>query len=87
MIPGKGKRTYKELFKSAVVVEPAEIPLKPQEYTVDKRPVVMRRWRVIRSRPKFENWELTFGIVVTEEELHAETVERVLKRAGKSKCN
>jgi len=81
-IPGRGKKTYKDLFKSAVIVEPMEIPLEPQKYTVDRRPVVMPGGRIMRSRPKFENWELTFDIVVSEEELRKETVEGVLKHAG-----
>jgi len=81
-IPGRGKKTYKDLFKSAVFVEPLEIPLEPQKYTVDRRPVVMPGGRIVRSRPKFENWGLTFDVIVTEEELRAETVKNILIYAG-----
>lgn len=59
-----------------------EIPLDPQKYEVDSRPVVMQRGRVMRSRPKFENWGLTFDVVVTEEEIREDTIKEILKYAG-----
>lgn len=50
----QGKKTYKELFKSAVFVEPDNIPHRIQEWSVDERPVVVSRARIIRARARLE---------------------------------
>lgn len=95
-ITGKRGKTYKDLFKSAVFVNPEMIPhgVKiPDELTADAdeqlyldvRPVVIQRSRIVRIRPAFsKGWELNFEIEVIDEQLHSELVQDVLVYAGKS---
>ncbi len=61
-IPGmKGKR-YRDRARAFVIVEPFLIPIEPQDYHVDSRPVVIQRNRVMRLRPCFPKWNLRFQI-------------------------
>ncbi len=64
-VKGKGKTTYKKFVDSGLEVEEDAV-IAPQEYIVDSRPVVISRSRVIRSRPRFDEWEATFNIAVLD---------------------
>jgi len=81
-IPGKGKKTYKNLILSSVIVEPEKIPLNPQTYTVDRRSVVVNRARVYRYRPRFENWSLEFTIKILDDQLSPDVLQEILEYAG-----
>lgn len=96
-ITGKGRKTYKELFKAAVFVTPDEIY--HNGYTVpddldldadkplylDMRPVVIQRSRVVRIRPAFApGWKLDFDIEVIDDEVHHNLLQDVLTHAGKT---
>lgn len=83
-IPGRGKKTYKDLLKSALLIDPVEIPLKPQEYEIFSTPVVVQRSRIVRSRPKFVDWSLEFTINITDEQLRPDVVKEILEFAGRN---
>lgn len=79
----EGKKTYKDLFKSGLVVTPDEIILEPQNYEIDSRAVVIQRARIVRSRPRFEKWSASFKIQVLEEDLvSAQVLKEALDDAG-----
>ena len=82
-IPGKGKKTYKDLFRAAVFIEEVEIPIEPQDYVVDERPVVVNRARVLRYRPKFEDWKLNFTLTCLDENMPADDIKKILEHGGK----
>jgi len=82
-ITGRGKKTYKDLIKSAVVIDPEAIPHKKQKWIVDRRGVVVQRARIMRERPKFEDWELSFVIETLDEQLASSAVKDILDQAGK----
>lgn len=83
-IPGRGKKTYKDLIKAAIFVEPVQISIEPQEYEKDVQPVVINRARVRRYRPRFDEWKLKFKIICLEEDqLSPVTIEKILAYAGK----
>lgn len=84
-IPGKGKKTYKDLIKSAVFVSPDAIPHKIKDWRVDRRPVVINRARIIRERPIFDDWELSFEIDIIDDQLPVDAVHRILEQAGRYK--
>ncbi|MHB8559572.1 MAG: hypothetical protein ACYDAP_00175 [Thermoplasmataceae archaeon] len=63
-----GKRTMKDIILSGVIVEPEEIPMEPQEYVQYSVPVRIQQARIIKSRPRFKNWSLTFTIVNSDPE-------------------
>lgn len=84
-IPGRGKKTYKDLIKSGIVLEPDKIPLgKKEPDEIDKRPVVIRGSRILRQRPMMkEGWKLSFSVNILDEQLQPEVVKRILVHAGK----
>jgi len=59
----KGRGTMKATVLSSVFVEPEKIPLNKETYDdIDRRPVVIQRNRIVKSRPKFNSWELEFTV-------------------------
>lgn len=95
-IQGKRGKTYKDLFKAAVFVEPEQIPHGievPEQLDedadkplyLDIRPVVISRSRVVRIRPAFSpGWELDFEILCNDDQIHPDLLQDVLILAGKT---
>lgn len=81
-IGGRGKKTYKDLFKSAVIVAPFAIPHKNPKWEVDRRPVIVNRGRIMRERPMFTEWELEFDVQVMDEQIPNSVVNAILTFAG-----
>ncbi len=66
---GKGRGSLQKIAAACVFVSPERVPIlqggKPvKEYVIDARPVVVpaTKGRVIRYRPRFDEWEAEFGI-------------------------
>lgn len=78
----EGKKTYKDLVKGGVFIEPLQIPHLLQEYTVDRRPVVIQRARVMKSRARMDKWELEFVLICIDDRAIAQDIEEILKYAG-----
>jgi hypothetical protein len=95
-ITGKGRKTYKDLFRAAVFVSPEQIlhgVKVPDELDtdgdkplyLDMRPVVVSRARVVRIRPAFKpGWKLEFQIEVIDDQIQPQLVNDVLILAGKT---
>lgn len=82
--PGKGRKTLKNFILSGLRIRPEMIEISPQTWSIDERPVVVQRSRVLRWRPRFENWSLEFDITIVDEAtLSPTTVRNVLEDAGK----
>ena len=82
-IPGQGKLTYKNLMGSgAVVIDPDMIPHEIQKWEIDRRPVVVQRARVVRSRPVLKEWALNFRATYDDEEIPAHVLKEILDYAG-----
>jgi hypothetical protein len=80
------KSTFAAMIKAAIDIRPFPyIPLiygKP--WVVDVRPVVVQGNRILRARPRFDDWALAFEIVNSDPTIiHADTLERILEDAGK----
>lgn len=84
-IPGRGKKTYKDMVLSSIVVEPKEIPITPQKYEVDKQSVMVNRGRVFRYRPRWDKWELEFKIQILDEQFDPDVLKQILEYAGGAK--
>lgn len=83
-IPGQGKLTYKNLVGSGVIIiNPYMIEHENQNWIPDRRSVVVQRARIIRTRPKFEEWALSFQIEYDDEEIPKEVINELLVFAGK----
>lgn len=93
LIPGRGKKSYKDLFKSAVFVSPEYIPhglkgspdqLKAeQKLLIDRRLVRVNNSGVERLRPMIKNWSLEFNIEIADDQISKDTVQQVLEHAGR----
>jgi len=83
----EGKKTYKDVITSGILIEPEEIPLvSDKNYEIDTRPVMIQRNRVLKWRPKFNQWKLTFKIVILDEQnINPFTLKEILDRAGSTK--
>lgn len=80
----ESKKSFKEIIKAGVVVEPECIPLNKEKWDeIDARPVVVQRARVVRWRPKFNDWTLKFKILILDDEnISSSTLKEILDRAG-----
>ena len=83
-IGGKGKKTYKDIFSYAILVMPIGIPHKLQDWVIDRQPVVVQRARVMRERPRFNQWELDFEIHLLDDQVKPEIVNTILVDAGQT---
>lgn len=81
-VKGQGKRTYKDYMKSYVIVDPDEIVLTPQQFTLDRRYVKVMRAGIMRNRPRFDSWQATFTLIITDPSLPVETIKEILEIAG-----
>ncbi|MDD3984240.1 MAG: hypothetical protein WC145_13235 [Aliarcobacter sp.] len=75
-VPGKGKKTYKNYVDSGLELE-SDALLEPQTYEIDSRPVVVQRSRVIRSRPRFDEWSTEFRIIVLDTDTWIDPFDKV----------
>lgn len=79
---GKRGATYGKLVGATLVISPDAIPHKIQKYEIDSRSVVIQRARIIRYRPRFDNWELDFTIGLPDDQLPVSVIKEVLDQAG-----
>ena len=82
-----GKKTFKDVITSGILVEPEEIPLITKlPYEIDVRPVVIQRARVLKWRPKFNQWKLKFKLTILDDtNITPANVKEILEKAGASK--
>ena len=93
-VRGKGKATYKKLFKGALDIEPDYIGLSSNagetlhNYAVDSRPVKIKatQGRVMRHRPHLIDWRAEFNVVVRNDGIPLEVLEAAIADAGQSQC-
>lgn len=85
---GKGRASLQKPVAACVTVDPERISLGTKEYVIDSRPVVIKvtKGRIIRHRPKLEQWQCSFTleydtILLKEEQMH-KIVEDTGRRAG-----
>ena len=79
----QGKKTYKEIFKAGVFVEPLLIPHNNPNWEIDRQRVVVNRSGILRCRPRFDTWSLDFTILVREERLQPRIIQDILHEAGR----
>lgn len=82
----KGKINYKTTILSSVFVEEEKISLNKEIYDeIDKRPVVIQRNRIVRSRPRFNKWELSFILCFDENRIEPGILKQILEESGVSR--
>lgn len=77
----KGKKTFKDVFKAGIFIEPALIPLE-NPWIIDTQGAIVNRSRIMRSRPMFEEWSVTFRIRVIDTNITKDLLQDVLEEAG-----
>lgn len=84
-ITGRGRRTYKELAKSVILVQPEAIAITPQAWVSDARPVRVQNARVMRYRPRWDKWKLRFQVLVLDDQFSGDVLKQILDSAGSYK--
>lgn len=81
---GKGRGTLQKPVCACVMVNPEWLILDAQEYQVDARPVVIpaTKGRVVRYRPRFDNWEVSLHVEYDDTLLTEEQLRRVFDDTG-----
>jgi len=79
----QGRKTYKDIFKAGVFVDPPYVPHINTEWVIDKQRVVVNRAGILRCRPRFDSWELDFNILVREERIQPRVIQDILHHAGR----
>ena len=81
---GKGRATLQKPVAACVLVTPERVDLGVKEYKIDSRPVVIpsTKGRVVRHRPRLDEWEVTFTIEYDDTLLTEEQVRRVVDDTG-----
>lgn len=81
----KGQKTFKDIVKAVVLVEPEKIPLgKDKPDYIDKRYGVIQRNQVLVYRPAFrKGWEAEFDLtILDDEQISTKTLKEILDNAG-----
>ena len=81
---GKGRASLKKPVAACVIISPEYCYLGTKEYDIDSRPVVIpaTRGRIIRHRPRLDDWQVNFFIEYDDILLTEEQVRRVVDDAG-----
>lgn len=81
---GKGRATLGKIASAALFVDEAELPLGETPWTIDSRPVVIAatKGRIVRHRPRFDAWEVSFTISYDETLLTETQVRRIVDDGG-----
>ena len=48
----------------------------------DTRPMVVSRARILRTRPRFDQWNITFNLMYNEEKIDLDTITNAMSYAG-----
>lgn len=82
---GKGRASLQKVAAACLMITPDKAMLGTSEYEVDSRPVVMpsTKGRVMRHRPRLDEWEARFKVEWDEELLSEEQVRKVVEDTGK----
>lgn len=83
-VPGKGKKTYKNFIYAGVRIEAENIPLLSENgWEIDTKTVVIQRSRIVRARPRFDNWALEFSMEIIDPIITPAVLRQIIEDAGK----
>ncbi|KKN65859.1 hypothetical protein LCGC14_0477950 [marine sediment metagenome] len=79
-----GKYSAKPIIAGGVQIVPSQVGLGIKKYSLDIRTVVIQRNRVVKVRPKIDNWKVSFEIEYDETLIgNPEIIKEILEEAGK----
>lgn len=81
---GRGRASLQKTAAAALFVNPERVGLGVTHYEIDSRPVVVpaTRGRIVRHRPRLNEWEATFTIEYDDKLLTETQVRRIVDDAG-----
>ena len=81
---GKGRGSLQKQAAACLAVDPEYCVLEPQAYIVDSRPVVVpaTKGRVLRHRPRFNEWAVSFTITWDDVLLKESEVRKIVDETG-----
>lgn len=81
---GKGRGSLQKSAAACLQVSPERLSTSQKTYTVDSRPVVVpaTKGRVMRHRPKLDQWKISFQIEFDDTLLKATEVRRIVDDMG-----
>ena len=83
-VPGKGKKTYKNFVYTGLQIDTENIPLISENgWEIDAKTVVVQRSRIVRARPKFDNWALEFVVEIIDPVITPAVLKQIIEDAGK----
>jgi hypothetical protein len=84
LVPGKGKKTYKGYIFSGVRITPDEMPVLTEKgWAPDLKPVVIGKARVIKARPRFDDWAVECELQIVDPIITKADLKEILIEAGK----
>ena len=81
---GKGRGSLQKNAAACVVVDPEYLTLGTDTYAVDSRPVVVpaTKGRVLRHRPRIDEWKLKFELAFEEDLISLLQIRRIVDDTG-----
>jgi len=82
----RGRRsTFAARIRAAITIQPAMVPIiSAGGWKVDVRSVVVQRQRILRARPRFDDWSLEFEIINDDPTIiPMDMLKRILTDAGR----
>ena len=81
---GKGRASLQKQAAACLIVNPQRVSLGVTEYKIDSRPIVIpvTRGRVMRHRPIFEHWEISFELEWDESLLDEKQLREIVDNTG-----
>lgn len=81
---GKGRATLQKIVAACVQIEPEYCLLNQQTYDIDSRPVVVpaTKGRVMRHRPRFNDWMVSFTATFDQELLTENQLRTIVEDTG-----
>lgn len=81
---GKGRASLQKQAAACLLVTPERLLLGKQSYAIDSRPIVnpSTGGRVMRHRPRFEEWTVTFDLEYDDTLLSEVEIRRIADDAG-----
>ena len=81
---GKGRASLQKTVAACLMVSPERCSLGVKDYVIDSRRVVIpvTRGRVIRHRPRLDEWQCAFSIDYDDDKLTEKQVRKIVDDAG-----
>jgi len=79
----KGQVTKSKIVAACVFVMPEHLFLGQDTYEIDSRAVVVQGARIVRCRPRFDEWALSFELEYDEVLISAVQMREIVDNAGK----